>query len=217
MDVSFIGLLLTLVVELASANDNDPCFTFHGNGFLRFHLDKFDNSNSAHYSLKFRTQSAHGLLLYSEGVHGDDEALYIRNGMLVYHLFNSSPSGVEGSFGGRFLGEVAVNTDDMIEVHTYRSFSVTDEVQRTTREQTGLVYTVGGNTYSHIDYRPRSGISLNNDVYVGGYKESLSDTVGNFTGQISGIREEKNAALFRSFSLNAGGKVTSNCLTINPV
>ncbi|KAK3743747.1 hypothetical protein RRG08_043479 [Elysia crispata] len=217
MDVSFIGLLLVLAVGLTSADNTNPCFTFYGNGYLRFHLDKFDNSNSAHYSLKFATTASHGLLIYSEGLHGDDEALYIRNGRLVYHLFNSSPSGVEGYFGAHFMGEVPVNTGDQIEVHMYRSFNVTDEVQRTTQEQTGLVYTVGGTTYSHVDFRPRIGISLNDDVYVGGYKQSLSDTVGNFTGQISSIREEKNEALFRTFSLNSGGSVSTNCLTINPV
>ena len=32
-------------VGLTNADNTNPCFTFYGNGYLRFHLDKFDNSN----------------------------------------------------------------------------------------------------------------------------------------------------------------------------
>ncbi|GFR69430.1 hypothetical protein ElyMa_002049900 [Elysia marginata] len=217
MDMYPFAVFLALLVGLVCAVAGDPCFTFNGEGYLRFNLHDFDNSGPAHYSLKFRTRSNHGLLIYSETNNGDDEALFIRDGMLVYHIFNSSPHGVEGYFGGRFLGTVPVNTGEEVEVHMYRGFDVTDSVQRRTHQQTGLVYTVGGRTYTHVDFWSRSGIVLDNEVYVGGFKQSLSDTVGNFTGQISGIREEKNNALFRTFSQNAGGNVDPHCINFTPV
>lgn len=214
MDIHAVTAFILLLLGFACGAMDDPCFTFTGNGYLKFNLDGFINDGHAHYSLKFKTSSPHGVIMYSSGDHGDDEALFVREGKLIYHLFNQASTGVEGQFGGRYVGDVPINTEDEVEVHMYRSFEVADPVQRTTKEQTGLVYTVGGSTYTHVDFRPRTDISLNSEIYVGGFNGVLSSTVGNFTGQIAHIREEKNNALFRTFTTNAGGHVRSGCLNI---
>lgn len=56
--------------------------------------------------------------MYATGLEGDDEALFIRNGKLCYHLFNTSPTGVEGYFGASMEGDENVNTNEWITVFT---------------------------------------------------------------------------------------------------
>ncbi|GFO24619.1 hypothetical protein PoB_005112400 [Plakobranchus ocellatus] len=166
-------LICLAVAQNGQEEQQGACFQFYGNGYLKFNLRDFNNHGHAHYSMKFETSIPNGILMYSRGEHYDDEALFLRDGKLNYHLFNTSPNGIGGQFGGLFQGEVPVNIGDSIEVHVYRAFNVRDETQRREVQQTGLVYTVNGRTYTHVDNRIRTGISLSPEVYIGGYKERL--------------------------------------------
>jgi hypothetical protein len=214
MDFVFSLVFLCLMAVLAEAQSDieGPCFQFPGDSYLHFTPNNFNNSESIHFSLRFKTTQANGVLMYSRGLYGDDEALFISNGLLRYHLFNTSPTGVENYFGGLYEGSESVNLDNWVKVDIYRSWKFVQPPQRQVKQKTGIVVEIDGQQYPHLDYLERSDISLEPTIYLGGYKESLSSTVHNFTGQIKDVFEEKNAYRFENPSLNFQSKVQLDCM-----
>ncbi|CAG5122864.1 unnamed protein product [Candidula unifasciata] len=201
----------------AQTVDEGTCFNFHGDSYLQFTPNNFNNNNSIHYSMKFRTAQENEIILYTQGPHGDDEALFIKNGKLRYHLFNTSPSGVEGSFGAYLEADENVATGSWITVHVFRSWPQYDSNMRRTRRKTGLEVDIDGQTYIYVDYFERDGISIHPVIYLGGYRNTLGTTLNNFTGQIKDIFEEKNRHRFENPSLNYGSRVGLDCVgTVAP-
>ncbi|XP_005092188.1 uncharacterized protein LOC101858164 [Aplysia californica] len=219
MEIVYSVVCFCLLLAFAVANPVDeegPCFDFNANSYIHFTPNNFLNNGSIHYSLKFRTTQPNGLLLYASGRFGDEEALFIQAGKLTYHLFNTSPTGVEGYFGGFFQTRENVDTGDWITAHVYRMYEVEDIFQRRSRDQTGLVVEIGDQVYRYVDYLERDDISIQPTVYIGGFREPLSETVGFFRGQIKDIREAKNKMLFDEPSLNFRSRVGRNCFQFNP-
>ncbi|CAL1542044.1 unnamed protein product [Lymnaea stagnalis] len=212
-----ICALVSLTRAQGNAYYEGPCFQFRGTSYLHFTPDNFNNSNDIHYSFKFKTTSRNGLLMYSKGDYGDDEALYVRDGKLAYHIFNTSPTGIEGYFGGFFQGNENVNTDQWIRVNVYRIWRVYNARLRRWRPQTGFVVQVGNRSHEHLDYLERADISLRPVIYFGGYREHLSETVRNFVGEIKDIREQKNGQTFETPSLNYKSEVVACSIDIDPV
>lgn len=196
----------------AQAVKEGPCFQFNGDSYLHFTPNNFNNNNSIHYTFKFRTTQENGILMYSRGAQGDDEALFLKGGKLRYHLFNTSPIGIDGFFGAYLQGDEQVNTDQWITVQVYRSWSQHDRKQRRTMKKTGFEVEINGTLFSHVDYLERSDISILPVIYFGGYKESLSSQLHNFNGQIMDISEEKNGRMFENPSLNYKSLVQLSCL-----
>ncbi|BFY98761.1 hypothetical protein BsWGS_01801 [Bradybaena similaris] len=209
------SLFLTVFADAQAVNDG-PCFDFHGDSYLQFTPNNFNNNNSIHYSMTFRTTQENGILYYAQGPHGNDEALVIKNGKLRYHLFNTAPSGIGGYFGAYLEGDENVSIGDWVTVHTFRSWRQYDSNQRHTRKKTGFEVSVGGQTYKHEDYYERSDISMNPVIYFGGYRDALGATLNNFIGQIKDISEEKNGYSFENPSLNFGSRVGLACLDPTP-
>uniref|UniRef100_A0A0B7AGG2 Laminin G domain-containing protein n=1 Tax=Arion vulgaris TaxID=1028688 RepID=A0A0B7AGG2_9EUPU len=220
MDLLFSVVFLCLLAVLTDgqARNEGPCFDFHGNSYLHFNPNIFDNNDNIHFSLQFKTTLENGIILYSRGLQGDDEALYIRNGKLRYHLFNTSPTGVEGYYGAYMEGDETVNIDDWIKVDIYRHWSYVEPPQRRPKRKTGFEVEIGGDIYRHIDHLDRRDISLQPTIYLGGFRESLSETVFNFTGQIKDVYEEKNRVMFENPSGNFLSRVSLSCIgNIAPV
>lgn len=213
MELIFHFLCVCLLAVLTKAQNREgPCFEFPGDSYLHFTPNVFDNNNDIHYTLHFRTTQENGILLYARGQDGDDEALYIKNGKLRYHLFNTSPTGIEGYFGAFLEGDETVNIGQWVKVQVYRSWKHVEPPQRRIKTKTGFEVEIDGVVYKHFDYLERRDISILPTIYLGGYRESLSSTVHNFTGQIKNIYEEKNGYLFENPSVNYMSKVSLFCL-----
>ncbi|BFZ01696.1 hypothetical protein BsWGS_04735 [Bradybaena similaris] len=218
MELIFPVVCICLLVAFSDGQETreGPCFEFPGDSYLHFTPNVFDNNNDIHYRLKFRTGQENGILLYARGQEGDDEALYIINGKLRYHLFNTSPTGIEGYFGAFLESDERVSIGEWIQVHLYRSWKHREPPQRRVKKKTGFEVNIQGNVYRHFDYLERDDVSLLSTIYLGGFRESLSSTVHNFTGQMKDIYEEKNAYLFENPSLNYLSKVSLTCLDSAP-
>ncbi|XP_059163429.1 uncharacterized protein LOC131946580 [Physella acuta] len=224
MEIFVLTLLVLTLLPLlttGAVTQTGQCYTFNGNSYLDFSPENFNNNNNAHYSFKFKTTQANGLLLYARGPHDDDEAVFLRNGKLVYHLFNTSPTGIEGYYGGLYQGTEEVNIDEWISVDIFRSWQTTSagtgsSVDRQ-KSLTGLWYEVDGRTYNNTDELVRTDIALSPTVYVGGYRSSLSQTVGNFEGIISDLYEEKNQWSFEDPSHNFMNGVVYGCGGVAPL
>uniref|UniRef100_A0A0B7BJW8 Laminin G domain-containing protein n=1 Tax=Arion vulgaris TaxID=1028688 RepID=A0A0B7BJW8_9EUPU len=210
--ISLICLCVMVIFAEAQITNEGPCFNFKGDSYLHFTPNNFDSNNSIHYTIKFRTLQDNGILMYARGRQGDDEALFIKNGKLQFHLFNTAATGIEGYFGAHLEGDETVNIDKWITVHVYRSWEHYDKKQRRMRKKTGFEVQIDGNLYSHVDYFQRSDISIQPPIYFGGYRESLSSTLSNFIGQIKDISEEKNKFTFENPSLNYGSRVEVSCV-----
>ncbi|XP_012934586.1 laminin subunit alpha [Aplysia californica] len=212
-----IGSLLVLsTVAVANEAPEGPCFQFPGDSYIHFTPNNFINDGSVHYRLTFRTTSPNGIILYARGIQDDDEALFLREGKLAYHLYNAGPAGLGRYFGGYFQTEENVNTGDWVTVNVYRVWAVLDQTQRRFQNQTGIVVEIGDRELRHVDHLDREDIRIMPTIYVGGFREPLSDTVGFFEGQIKDIREARNGVVLEEPSLNYMSKVGRTCMIPNP-
>lgn len=206
-----LGLLFAVMVVGLAADQS--CYTFLGDSYLEFTTSSLDVSDSVHYTLKFRTNNASGILLYSEGS-DDYEALFIYGGKLVYLLTNPSPSGVEGTIGGFYQGNVTVNNGAWYTVELWRNW-ITEKRAPLSGEEltTGMVlYDDRGNKLdTRIDHLNHRGVFLDPIIYLGGISASVVHVQGSqvpqFTGKIKAIKEEKNALNFNDYSFNFEVKV----------
>ncbi|KAH9499245.1 hypothetical protein Btru_004526 [Bulinus truncatus] len=216
--MEFILVLLVSLYSVSTIAGQDTtdasfCFTFFGDTFLQFDFNNFNNTNGIYFSLKFKTTQPNGIILYSRGsgTHYDDEAVFVRNGKLVYHLFNTSPTGVEGYFGAYFHGQDLVNTGQWITLHVYRMYREYSSRQRREIYKTGFVAEINGVRHEHVDHLTRTDISLSNSVFVGGYSAPLSATIKRFQGQIKDIQEHAHGLVFETPTLNFMARVQTSC------
>ncbi|KAK0055252.1 laminin subunit alpha [Biomphalaria pfeifferi] len=213
-----IALLVSLfTVSTTRGQDSDGgeshCFSFPGDTFLQFDFNNFNNSNDIYFSLKFKTRESNSVILYSRGsgTHYDDEAVFIRNGKVGYHLFNTSPTGVEGYFGAFFIGNELVNTNEWVTLHVYRMYRDVNSRQRRVHPKTGFAVEIQGVRHEYVDHLVRTDISLSNSIFIGGYSQPLSSTIKRFVGQIRDIREHSNGLAFETPTLNFMASVQTFC------
>lgn len=219
MDYLFSLLCVCILVTFVIAEEG-PCFNFPDTSYIHFSPNNFINNDAAHYRFRIKTKADSGIIMFAEGdeAEGDHETIFIRDGKLGYHLFNTSPEGIGGSFGGLFQLAQPVNTGDWITVNMYRSWPTWDARRGKDKPKTGIEATINGQVYSRVDHRNRTDITLGTTIYFGGYREPLSDDVGYFVGQIEDIYEAKNDHTFVEPSLNSGSRVILNCLeTTDPL
>ncbi|KAL8560353.1 hypothetical protein ACOMHN_006084 [Nucella lapillus] len=163
--VVFILSMISLVYAQKA-----PCFQFPGHTFLEFKPNNMNISHKVHYSLMVKTKSPEGVVLYAEGPE-DYEAVYLREGRLVYLLTNPSPSGVEGTSGGIYVTTDPVNNGNWHEVDVWRNWEPEEEHYHQQKElRTGLRVrdTATGTEESHLDDLLHRGVRFNDTVYFGG-------------------------------------------------
>ncbi|KAL8562711.1 hypothetical protein ACOMHN_022588 [Nucella lapillus] len=205
-----LGLLAVMVVGLSAA---DSCYVFMGDSYLKFATSSLNISGSVKYTLKFRTTEPSGILLYSEGP-DDYEGLYVYQGKLVYLLTNPAPTGVEGTIGGHYQGNIVVNDGAWYMVELMRNWESEKQAPQVDSEmQTGIILydEAGVKMDTVIDHFNHRGVVLFSKIYVGGISASVvyaqESHVPPFTGQIKDMRKEGSGFNFTSYNVNYEVKV----------
>ncbi|KAK6166888.1 hypothetical protein SNE40_023494 [Patella caerulea] len=180
------------------------CLRYNGSGFSQYNLNNADISERATYKLTFKTTTENGLLLFAKGSH-DYEALFIRDGILHYFLFNPTPHGSGGTFGGQFESNHRVNNNTWITVEVFRNKKPRRErFEKLTK--TGLIISSeDGKKERHVSTGRREGIQIIPPVFIGGYRENLGRGGEKFQGIIKDVHEKVTNYVFKEPVL-LGGK-----------
>ncbi|XP_062607687.1 uncharacterized protein LOC134269500 [Saccostrea cucullata] len=147
-------LLLVFVFFLPWANTED-CFKFRKKqkNYVLFDVTDSELSESAEFTLTFRTSKPDGMIFYIEGMYSteapyDFESLYVRDGKLNYFVFNPDSTGIGRSYGIHVMTDFDVNTNEDIQVNFFRRKESTatthdlDDVAHLAREDETPVETV---------------------------------------------------------------------------
>ncbi|PVD29629.1 hypothetical protein C0Q70_08884 [Pomacea canaliculata] len=211
-------VLLLGLMALVDAK-KEPCFHFPGEAYLRYGPGRFNISDEARYNLTFRTSAASGIILYVEGP-DDYEVLFLRRGRLIYLLTNPTPSGVEGTSGGLYESNAAVNNNTWVRVELLRNWGLRKRSRvgtsgRNTPLQTGMIlHDLERNTEEvHLDNLNHQGVLLHPDIYIGGIGVDVrhirpgSSAVTPFVGEVKDMSEVRNGLTFEFPFLNYENRV----------
>ncbi|KAK7485881.1 hypothetical protein BaRGS_00022876 [Batillaria attramentaria] len=203
-------------VTVAAGAKKGPCFQFPGGTYLEFKLDDFNITDHAHFSMLFKTVAEEGVVLYAEGP-DDYEAVFLSQGKIHYLIANPSPSGVEGTSGGYYVSDAAVNNGTWLRLDLWRNWPRQRRLRGGGMENytdTGMVLrdVAGGGEERHLDNIYHRGIEISSDIFIGGVRPTLTHVSGStappsFEGMIKEMEETRNERVLSLYYLNKNGLV----------
>ncbi|XP_061185641.1 uncharacterized protein LOC133193705 [Saccostrea echinata] len=123
----WINILLLVFVSFLSWVYTEECFKFlkKQENYVLFNVTDANLSESAEFSLTFRTSKPDGMIFYIEGMYSkeapyDFESVYLRDGKLNYLVFNPDSTGIGRSYGSHVMTDFDVNTNEDIQVNFFR-------------------------------------------------------------------------------------------------